>query len=734
MDEGTLRELESVVEIVSHDAGEVLLRQGDDADRLFVVLDGRLAIAVESDAAAPDQPLGEVGPGEIVGEVALLAGTRRTVTVRALTPVRLGQVLRDEVRRLVASHPDLVEQLLVSSVRRLRRSQFAAYLARMFGTLDPRLLDALEPRVEWVRLGGGQVLFAPGDPGDALYIVLSGRVRVIGQAQRGRQQASVEEIGRGQPIGTTAVLTGRPRNATVMAIRDTELAGISRATLRWFMEQFPGASFPIMRELADRLERGATAPLVQADRAATFAIIAHPGVDIDAFVARLSSALRDHGRTLVLGSVDAPQIAGLAANDGVGLSAGVGEAGAARWTPLNHWLDEREAAHDFVIYVSDPDPTAWTDQCLRQADQVVIVADAASDPAPHELESRLDGRWAEMAAPRRTLVLLQPDELPEPRGTARWLEPRSLDQHIHVRRSRAGDYERLGRFLSGNAISLVLGGGGALGYAHIGVLRAFRELDIPIDMVGGTSMGALIGAGVAREWMPEHLIDVYQRAADGGLFDPTPPVVSLVSGRRIWRAIDGAYGGIDVEDTWLPFFCVSTNLTRAEPVIHRRGSLSRAIRASASLPAVLPPVYVDGELLIDGGLLDTVPVGAMRGLNGGGPVIAIDVAPPVDLETSQPIGDHLSGWRALVDRLRHRRRRARMPGIVELMSRTVEVPGIYLQRQTARTNPDLLIRPPVGRWGTMDFRRVRPISEAGYQSALPVLREWWASRRTDHQP
>ena len=141
MDEGTLRELESVVEIASHDAGEVLLRQGDDADRLFVVLDGRLAIAVESDAAAPDQPLGEVGPGEIVGEVALLAGTRRTATVRALTPVRLGQVLRDEVRRLVASHPDLVEQLLVSSVRRLRRSQFAAYLARMFGTLDPHLLD-----------------------------------------------------------------------------------------------------------------------------------------------------------------------------------------------------------------------------------------------------------------------------------------------------------------------------------------------------------------------------------------------------------------------------------------------------------------------------------------------------------------------------------------------------------------------------------------------------------------
>jgi predicted acylesterase/phospholipase RssA/CRP-like cAMP-binding protein len=597
----------------------------------------------------------------------------------------------------------------------------------MFGPLDPVLLGEIEPRVEFARVRGGDVLFQVGDPGDAMYVVLAGRLRVIGTPE-GRREALVEEIGRGQPIGMTSVLTGRPRASTVVAIRDTDLARIPTATIRWFTERHPAASIPIMAELADRLERAATAPLHNEDRAATFAVIGHAGLDTGALATALASVMAGSARVTIVTSADTASL-----RPGEGSPADIPVEMA--WMPLHHWLDEREAAHDFVIYVADSTMTSWTDQCLRQADHVLIAADATTDPAPSELERALDNRWTESAAPHRTLILLQPADLDEPRDTARWLAPRKVDRHLHVRRDTtslrqgaADDLARVGRLLAGRAITLVLGGGGARGYAHIGVVRALDELGIPIDMVGGTSMGALIGAGVARRRTAAQLETTFRRSTRR-LFDPTPPFVSLMSGRRIWRAIDDAYHGLAIEDLWLPFFCVSTNLTQAAPTVHRSGSLSRAIRASASLPGVLPPVVADGNLLVDGGLLDTLPVGVMRQLNGGGRVIAVDVAPPVDVVSSRDFGSHLSGWRLLRDRLMHPRTRRGVPGIFELLSRTVAVPGLFLERHLRSAPADLLLQPPVEQWDTLDFRRVRPIATAGYDATIRPIRDWWTKQQ-----
>jgi predicted acylesterase/phospholipase RssA len=249
------------------------------------------------------------------------------------------------------------------------------------------------------------------------------------------------------------------------------------------------------------------------------------------------------------------------------------------------------------------------------------------------------------------------------------------------------------------------------------------EVGVPIDMIGGTSMGALMAASRARGWSPDETERRWSRATRR-LFDPTLPLLSVLSGRRIWRAIDDGFGDLDVEDLWLPFFCVSTNLTRAELVVHRTGSLSLALRASASLPAVLPPVYRDGDLLIDGGLLDTLPVDVMRALNGGSVVVGVDVAPQVDLGSDVAFEPEVSGWRILRDRLR--RRRARMPGIVDLLNRTVVVPSLFLEgRVGTERNADVTFSPAVARFGTMAFNRVRPIARVGYDSTIDAVRAWW---------
>jgi cAMP-dependent protein kinase regulator len=208
-------------------AGTVLARQGEAAESLFVVLDGRLERTVTSSESDAAQALGTMGQGDVIGEVAVLTGTRRTATVRAEIASTVAALSATDLWRSAADDPELVERLLAASIRRLRRGQLATYLVSLLGPLASEVLDRIEPRGEWVTLRGGDVLFGPGDPGDALYVVLTGRLRVLGSSQDGHE-SSVDEMGRGQPIVMTSVLTARPRTETVVAIGDTDLARIDR--------------------------------------------------------------------------------------------------------------------------------------------------------------------------------------------------------------------------------------------------------------------------------------------------------------------------------------------------------------------------------------------------------------------------------------------------------------------------------------------------------------------------
>lgn len=714
LDPAALDALAEGMERVELGEGDVLVRQGEPAETLFIVLEGRLGSAVETEGPVAEQALGTMGPGDVIGEVAVLTGTRRSATVRSETTSAVAALAADDLWRVAADEPQLVDRLLESSVRRLRRGQLATYLASMLGPLATELLDRVEPRIDWVTLRGGDVLFERGDPGDALYIVVSGRLRSLGPSPN-HSPGPTDEIGRGQPIGMTSVLTGHPRSTTVVAIRDSELARLDRETLRWFTETFPAAGFALMTQLAERVEQPDSVTRGAHERAATFGLVGHRGFDAARFGRLLGATLGGHGQTLVLTSTDAPTVGATSSNR----------------LPLHHWLEEREAAHDFVVYVADPQPSPWTEQCLRQADHVIVVADATDPPAPDGVEAQLEGRWSAAAAPRRTLLLVHPADVVEPRGTARWLEPRNVDQHLHLRDGVPADIERVGRLLAGQGITLVLGGGGARGYAHIGVIRAIEELGIPIDMVGGTSSGSIAGAAAARGWSAERMERTMTRFGRR-LLDPTLPIVSVASGGRMWRAIDESFGdGAGIEDLWLPFFCVSTDLTSAAPVVHRRGRLAQAVRASLSLPGILPPVSVDGHLLIDGGLLDNLPIGVMRRLNGGGRIIAVDVSPRADMGVAEDLDTRISGWRVLAGRLRHPRTPSSVPGIIEILSRTVAVAGLHFEQEHGRERADLLLQPPVAPFGTLEFGNVKAIAEVGYAPSLDALRAWWSSQRDD---
>ncbi len=295
---------------------------------------------------------------------------------------------------------------------------------------------------------------------------------------------------------------------------------------------------------------------------------------------------------------------------------------------------------------------------------------------------------------------------------------------FHVRRGQQADLARLARILTGNAVSLVLGGGGARGFAHIGVLRALEELDIPVDMVGGTSMGAPIAGFVAQG---SGVGEVNARAGKAyrNIIDFTLPLVSLIAGERITASIKQQTGSWDIEDYWLPFFCVSTNLTTGQLVVHRRGESWRAIRSSVSIPGVLPPVPVDGALLVDGAVLNNLPVDVMREMNPFGTVIAVDVTPPMGPTARSDYGAGLSGWRVLANKLLPWREASAVPGMASTILQAT-VAGSELKRQQIleQNLADVYLNINVEGVGMLQFDARDEAAQLGYDGAIEPLRAW----------
>jgi NTE family protein len=375
----------------------------------------------------------------------------------------------------------------------------------------------------------------------------------------------------------------------------------------------------------------------------------------------------------------------------------------------SQWFHRLEAENDFVVYVTDPGDSPWTRLCARQADVVLLLArgDAAPGPWP-ALEH------SQFATLRSELVLLHDGPITTG-AAARWRRALPGVAHHHVRDER--DIGRVARLLTGHAVGIVLSGGGARGFAHLGVVRALREHGVPIDRVGGTSMGAIMGAGVAADWSHEEMLERFHRSfvATNPLSDFTLPVVSLVSGRKVSRLLQREFGEIDIADLPLPFFCVSTNLTSGRIGVHEDGELWRWLRASLAIPGVLPPVFRGGAVYVDGGVMNNLPVDVMLERRHG-TVVGVDVGADPTFTTDLEETDLPPFWR-LAALLGGRRRR---PNILQILSRSGMI-NSAAATQGLRQQTSLLLRPPLETIDLLNWQSFHQAIELGYDHARRVL-------------
>ena len=548
-------------------------------------------------------------------------------------------------------------------------------------------INALLARAGWFLLPGGETLVREGDDDHAVFIVVTGCLGVFTPDDHGRDRL-LARIPAGETVGEMAVISGSAHSARLVALRDSELLRIGKADFEDLLARLPRLAMNIMRLLVSRLQntsRRAAGP--QMARTIAFVPL-QPGIDPRALGASLVSAFRG------LGLEAAPIASDAAARD-------------------SDWFCRCEVENDVVLYMADNAETPWTQLCLRQADRIFLVARSGepvtasfSDP---EALGRLRRQHAE-------LLLLQAPGKPGRSGLDLPADT-PAGQHYYLRDGNRADLARLARILTGRAVSLVLAGGGARGFAHVGVIRALKEAGVPVDFVGGSSMGAIVAAGLAMGWDTAELQTRIRRAfvEQNPLSDFTLPLVAVLRGRKVSNLLRDNFGDMRMEDLPVTCFCVSSNLTLGRAHIHREGPVWKALRATVSIPGLLPPVVHDSQLLVDGGLMNNMPVDIMATI-AEGPVIGVDVAGDEPLVADSE-DFHEGPWLQVL-----RRQWQGAPSIVSILMRTGTV-GNEVQRRQARAQSTVLFAPPMPGIGLRSWRDFDSAVEQGYRHALDVIEQ-----------
>jgi NTE family protein/lysophospholipid hydrolase len=585
---------------------------------------------------------------------------------------------------------------------------------------EQALLRDLESELQWVSLDKGEALLRQGDPSDSFFVLIYGRLRIV-REDEAEGPVALGEIQRGETVGEWGVLSGQPRSATIVAIRDSRLARISRAALDRLAEKHPRALTHATQDVIGRMREAYHARA----RPPSVTSVALVPLGVDVALAELAQALASelsafgatlHLRRNRLEGLLGPERARALVSDT-----------SDQWAI--GWMNDLELQHRFVLYEADEQLTPWTRQCIRQADRVLLVgrAEGSPDIGPIEAEfARERDRGA--TTTRLELVLVHDARSAVAGGTRDWLDARAVVAHHHLAREAVSDIRRLARRLAGHAVGLVLGGGGMRGAAHFGVIKALEEAGIPIDLVGGTSAGSFVAGLYVLGGSPDHLHAMSRDMlrVDKPFSEYTLPLVALLTGRRLGETFARCFGSTRIEDLWLPYFCVASNLTRAEPVVYRDGSLWKAVRASCSIPAVLPPVVDKGDLLVDGGVLNNLPADVMAEFCDGGPVIASDLRVKVDLAADYDFDAAVSGiellWRRL---LPFQRKKPKAPGIAAVAIRASLLGSVYAGVGQAQ-RATYYINPPVGRFPMLDVRLADEMFSLGYQTAVQKIEEWHA--------
>ncbi len=553
-------------------------------------------------------------------------------------------------------------------------------LARLFSS-GPAAQDT-----SWFSLPGGAALCQAGDDADQLFFLRAGRLAVFRHSE-GHTPQFLGVIRPGEPAGEMALIAGSAHTATVVALRDSEILSMPRQVFFAAAEREPA----VMMELARLMIRRARQ---SADRGgglgapSVFGFVGlQGGLEVRGLVEQTAKAIAALGHSVTT----------------------IGEE--AQHAPTE-WFSNVEAEHDYVLYAAEADQLGWKQIVGRQVDRLFHIGQGGGAPPA------LVGRYVSAALENQfliDLVLLHPPGRALPEGGEAWMDAVRPARLFHLRAGDPAEAARMARVLTGRSVGLVLSGGGARAYAHVGAVRELRRAGVPIDFVGGASMGAVVGGAVAMGWEDEE-IDWRIRKAfveTNPVGDIAIPLIAMSRGEKVRARLAEHFGDQSIADLWRPYFCVSSNLTAGAFQLHRRGLLREALRASTAIPGLLPPATQDNNVLVDGAVMKNFPTDIMRQAHLG-PVVGVDVTRGRSI-TADDVARPSSVWRWIFSG-----EWRKGPPIVSLLLRTATIstgPEMIASREAT----DLLVLPTMEDVEIRDWEAFDVAVEAGARGMAAAL-------------
>ncbi len=568
-----------------------------------------------------------------------------------------------------------------------------------FRKLPDPVLNELVDTLQIREVAGGTQVISEGDNVDSLFILVSGRLRVSRQGKDGNIML-FNEILPGEIVGELGVILDQQRAADITALRTSVLGVLLKKDFESLLKKYPVEINRVFSQAIYNHLRHARRVESQ-KRAHSFVVIPlTDSVDADRVTHNLTLAFSDMGRArhVLLESTFSSE-------------------------HLN--IDALEAENDFLVYQVRLSDTNSPLENFKHADQILFVADAGSGKELSPVEILLANDPGTRLT-RKHLIVLHPGKSSLCDDKLAWQHPRDVERVYPASPEDLSDYQRIARFLVGKAVGIVLGGGGARGFAHLGALKAFEENGIPVDLLGGNSMGALIGAfyafGIPREEIHSTILKFIK-----GIIKLDLPIVSIFSGRNYEKALRKIFGDTQVQNIWMTYFSAACNLSRADTTVIDSGPLWQAVLASNSPAGLLPPVIKDGQLMVDGAILENVPVQAMRGRlgtalerrRGNGTIIALDVDIKEDI-CVDPQTTALNSWDVIKSRFN--KKSSAMPGLKSILTYANQIGGLA-QRKRIMSLADYYLELPVSHFPLTAYNNAKEIIDIGYEYTMEKMPE-----------
>lgn len=486
---------------------------------------------------------------------------------------------------------------------------------KIFSCLTENTIDQLINKFSKIELKYDSTLFRQGDTPDAIYLLASGKL-VASKITTYHQFKTVGHIEQGEVVGELAALANEPYPYTVKALRDCVIYKLEKKEFLCLCYEYPSCMFETVRPAIVHSHN--MTQLLSEDNTPYSAVIipANKHVSMDAFAEKFISIATLNNDIILLSDYihhDYP------IDDIEKLNEKI------------NTIEQNKKSSQKIIFLLKSNHTPLAKIGLNKSEKIYLVANALSEPSidPIIMERINKNKIDTQSLPH--LIITHPSTTQMPRHTSTWLTATPFNMHHHVRLDNPRHFERLMRFIQDKPYGLTLGGGGTRGWGHIGVIKALCDQKHPIDFIGGTSVGAIISGCYA---MRESYEDTYTKFSTIVSMSKhsiswrsvTLPIVSIFDSKSFTNANYQVFENILIEDLWLPYFCVSSNLTNYSEEIHRSGLLWEKTRASSSIPGLIPPMIIDGDIHFDGGLLNNLPVDIMWQLVGKkGKVIGVEL-------------------------------------------------------------------------------------------------------------